>query len=160
MLSGNDFLLVSIETNSAHSERRLDHCDVWRPELAPDPGLQASYENGVIDWHEFVRRYTRELRLSLEYCEHLRALACDPGLVFVSSATDIERCAEAALAQHLERLECEHRWSQGLMIGGYVYPVREEIMQAGGLWFARHKAWMMPDREAWLHIQSQLPGDF
>ena len=73
---------------------------------------------------------------------------------------DTSHCAADGMKRHLEQLECQDRWKAGLMIGGYVYPVRDEIKQAGGLWFAPHKTWMMPDRESWRYIQSLLPGDF
>ena len=157
-----DLVRVSTALDPPHSVRKPDdeEYDVWLPQLAPQVALQVMYEQEEIDCHELARRYRRDLSRSPEQCERLRAMACDPGVILVNIAHPTQSCCATALSRHLADLECKRRWSEGLMIGGYVYPIRQEVMRAGGLWFARHKAWMMPNREAWQSIQSQLPGDF
>jgi hypothetical protein len=73
---------------------------------------------------------------------------------------DARRNVAVAVKQHLEELECRRRYAAGWIIGGLTWPVREEIVRSGGLWFGRHKAWTMPDQVSWKYIQSLLPGDF
>jgi hypothetical protein len=79
-------------------------------------------------------------------------------VAYVEGSSD--RNVAIAVKRHLEHLECKRQWKAGSIVGGYTFPVREEILRRGGLWFARHKAWMMPDHESWKYIQSLLPGDF
>lgn len=134
--------------------------DVWRPSLAPDSDLLREYSTGCCGWYEFSRRYSIQLQSRSEDCERLRSLAWEVRLVLLHRGNDPHHNLAVAMKQHLERLECQHRWNAGLMIGGYLYPLRSEVIRHGGLWFDRHSAWMMPDREAWNHIQALLPGDF
>jgi uncharacterized protein YeaO (DUF488 family) len=137
------------------------HCEshFWLPTLAPAPELLHRFTCGSLDWYDFARIYSQELQRQVLLCQQLRSIACRHRLLFLSDAPDPQKSVESAFVNHLERLECENRWDAGLMIGGFVFPVRQQIEQAGGLWFACHKAWVMPDRRSWEYIQSLLPGD-
>ena len=151
---------VSVVACHQSSSPQIATPDGRLPELSPSRELSEAYADGRADRHEFLRRYLRELEHHSEQCEWLRSKAGHRGLALMVDDDDASRCAAYGMKRHMEHLECQHRWKAGLMIGGYVYPVREKIRQAGGLWFARHKTWMMPDRESWQYIQSLLPGDF
>ncbi|MEZ6131229.1 MAG: DUF488 family protein [Planctomycetaceae bacterium] len=155
-----DNTLTCVSVGACLSELRDANPVTWLPELAPSAELAGQLTGGRVDEHEFRRRYSLELEQRSEPCEWLRSGACNFGLALMTEDDDTSRCAADGLKQHLENLECRRRWRKGLMIGGYVYHLKDEIEQAGGLWFSRHKTWMMPDRETWERIQSLLPGDF
>lgn len=144
----------------ADSAIQQSDADLWMPALAPSGGLLQWYSGDSEKWHEFHRQYILELQEKPAECERLRALACETQLLLLYRCQDPERNAAAVMKRHLEQLECRRRWDAGLMIGGYLFPLRDEVIRCGGLWFGRHKAWMMPDRAAWHHIHSLLPGDF
>ena len=111
-------------------------------------------------WDEFRRRYQLELKDLPEPCERLRRIACERPLVLIDASGDPERRVAIALREHLERLECQRRWDAGLMLGGMTWPLKQEILDAGGLWYGRHKAWMLPDEQSLARIRKLLPGDF
>lgn len=111
-------------------------------------------------WDEFRRRYHLELRTLPSECERLRSIACDASLVLIDASGDPQQRVALALREHLERLECQRRWDAGLMLGGMTWPVKREIIEAGGLWFGPHKAWMLPDEKSLAEIRKLLPGDF
>lgn len=134
--------------------------DVWLPSLAPSDELWQQFSCDDDEWHEFCRRYRLELERKPNCCERLRSLACECRLTLTYLAGDCRHNVAIAMKQHLEHLECKRRYDAGWIIGGLTWPVREEIECRGGLWFARHKAWMMPDRKSWEYIHSLLPGDF
>jgi uncharacterized protein YeaO (DUF488 family) len=156
----NESILVSIDpdrdTFAIESSRPL----WWLPELAPPADLHGRFDDGSMDWHEFSRRYSRQLREHSDRCQQVREFANGRGVAVLSHSGDSQFTVESAFAAHLRQLECEDRWNRGLMIGGYVVALRDQIVKAGGLYYARHKAWMMPDEATWRQIQSQLPGDF
>ena len=157
----SDDLRVCFEADPvADGVRTLPDVDVWQPSLIPDPSLLREFSTRGCEWYEFSRRYSIQLQSRSEDCERLRLLAWKVRLVLLHRGHDPHRNVAVAMKQHLEQLECQHRWKAGLMVGGYLYPLRSEVIRSGGLWFDRHKAWMLPDREAWNHIQSLLPGDF
>jgi len=159
--SSFDGVRVSLEADSTSAAgNKPTEVDLWMPHLAPSPDLSNSFRSGSCDWYEFQRRYSLQLQSGADDCEQLRHLACKAGIVLLHCCPDPERNIAVALKHHVEQLECQRRWKSGLMIGGYLYPLLDEVVRSGGLWFARHKAWMMPDREAWERIQSLLPGDF
>lgn len=151
---------------SLHAETTSDvyrqpfDVDLWMPQLAPPPDLFNAFQAGFCDWYEFQRRFANQLESSADDCEQLRHLACESGLVLLRNSENTEHNVAVAMKHHLEQLECRRRWNLGLIVGGYLYPLRDEVVHSGGLWFARHKAWVMPDRQAWDYIQSLLPGDF
>lgn len=152
-------ILVEPSGPPAFDLQALD-IDMWMPSLAPSQALLQWYAHDGKKWYEYYRRYNRELNEQFEDCERVRALACKFPLTLVY--LEGERACNFAvlLKQHLERLECFRRWDAGWMIGGYTAPLRTEIVARGGLWFAGHKVWVMPDRESWQAVRSQLPGDF
>lgn len=135
-------------------------CDVWAPSLAPSKSLVHYLATEQIDWHEFARRYAIEIQEHKMMCEWLRSVVHKSGLVLCSDTREGDRSTEFALVEHIRQLECEDRWKRGLMIGGLLSSIRDEIVKVGGLYFARHKAWMMPDRQAWEQIQGLLPAEF
>ena len=151
---------------SVHTEATSEVCgssfdvDLWKPQLAPLPGLFKAFRDGLCDWYEFRRRYAIQLESFADDCEQFRCLACESGIVLLHSSVDIEHNVAVAMKHHLEQLECQRRWTAGLIVGGYLYPLRDEVVRSGGLWFPQHKAWVMPNREARDHILSLLPGDF
>lgn len=134
--------------------------NVWCPKLAPSSELLRWFDFERGRWGEFCRRYSRELEGERPACERLRQQATDSRLTLLYCHGRPTLNAAAGLKLHLERLECESRWSAGWIVGGYSFPIREEIELRGGLWFAPHKAWVMPDRQAWDEVQSLLPGEF
>jgi len=156
----DDSVVVAIEPNAGGASGQPAGCDLWLPELAPTPGLRKAYRDQAIDRREFDRRYSCQLREHPGPCQRLRALANERGIALRCDTSNPRSSVVSVLADHVERLECEHRWKEGLMVGGFLFPVRDEVVKAGGLYFARHKAWMMPNRQAWQYIQSLLPGDF
>ena len=134
--------------------------DLWVPAIAPTSALLGWFNNDEVKWHEFERRYRRELLKVPTQCERLRSLACTTMLTLIYMYGSAGRNAAIVLKKHLIELECQRRWDAGWMVGGHTSPVRNEIEQCGGLWFGWHKAWMMPDRESCDYIRSLLPGDF
>ena len=155
--------LTSVCVSSACDCREEDRqCPraIWLPELAPSPELVRWRESSVGNWDEFARRYRLELSTHEPACERLRQTAGRDGLLLLYHEGACDQNVAVVLKRHLERLECQRRWDEGLMIGGYLYPIRETVIRCGGLWFERHRAWMLPDRDSWKFIQSLLPGDF
>lgn len=128
--------------------------------IAPSCALVQWFAFDPANWYEFCRRYRLELADKTADCERLVTDARERGLLLCYRLGDPRHNIAVALRAHLVHLECCYRWEAGLMIGGHATPLKREIEQAGGLWFPRHKAWMMPDREAWQRIHDQLPGDF
>lgn len=133
---------------------------IWLPELAPSNELLCWHHRSPGEWDEFSRRYRLELTTQEEACERLRQEADRNGLLLLYHEGDCDQNLAVVLKQHLELLECRRRWDDGLMIGGYLYPILDEVIRSGGLWYGRHRAWMLPDRASWKYIQSLLPGDF
>ena len=129
-------------------------------EFAPSEGLLRWFGYEAENWYEFRRRYHRELEKQSVRCERLHESACRSRLVLTYCHGNAQRNIALALKQYLEILECHRRWQAGWIIGGYNFPVREEIHALGGLWFAQHKAYVMPSRTTWQAIQNLLPGDF
>lgn len=134
--------------------------DLWIPLIAPSSALVNRFKYDEQNWHEFERRYRRELLEFPTQCEGLRSLACRTIVTLVYLDGNAMWNAAIALKNHLIELECQRRWNAGWMVGGHTAPVRNEIERYGGLWFGWHKAWMMPDRESCDYIRSLLPGDF
>lgn len=134
--------------------------DLWLPSLAPSDELWQRFSCDNYEWHEFCRRYRLELDQKPGECERLRSVACDCRLTLTYLAGDSQHNIAIAIKQHLEHLECKRRYEAGWIIGGLAWPVREEIERCGGLWFARHRVWMMPGHRSWKYIHSLLPGDF
>lgn len=134
--------------------------ELWLPSLAPSNEVRRHFSCEAFQWYEFCRRYRRELAQRERMCEHLRWLACKRPLCLVYAQGDEQHNVAIAMKQHLEELECRHRYQAGWIIGGHTWPLRKEIVSNGGLWFARHKAWTMPDEASWRTILSLLPGDF
>lgn len=134
--------------------------DLWLPSLAPSDELWHQFSCDDYEWHEFCRRYRLELDQKPSECERLRSLASEYRLTLTYQTGDCRHNVAIALKQHLEHLECKRRYDAGWIIGGLTWPVQKAIERRGGLWFARHKVWMMPDYESWKHIHSLLPGDF
>jgi uncharacterized protein YeaO (DUF488 family) len=134
--------------------------DLWLPSLAPTDELWQQFSCDDYEWHEFCRRYRLELDQKPSECERLRSAACDCRLTLTYLSGDCRHNVAIAMKQHLQHLECKRRYDAGWIIGGLTWPVREEIERCGGLWFDRHKVWMMPDQKSWKYIHSLLPGDF
>lgn len=130
------------------------------PPITPSSPLVQWFGFGPGKWYEFCRRYRLELERQPQECERLLRVAREQSLLLCYELGDARHNIALALRQHLIHLECCHRWEAGLMIGGHAKPLKEEIARAGGLWFPRHKAWMMPDRATWQRIHDLLPGDF
>lgn len=149
---------ASVSIRSPKSDEVL--CDLHLPHLAPTDRLKKAFSDNLFDCHAFSHRYRLELARHPEEGERLRLLAHDVGIALVSQDVSEKCTAEAVLREHLISLECEARWNNGLMIGGYLYPLRSQIIQRGGLWLPRHKVWLMPDQESWKIIHSMLPVDF
>lgn len=111
-------------------------------------------------WDEFYRRYQRELEHQPGLCEQLRQRASTERVILVYAfGTPCENVA-VPLKRHLEDLECRLRWQNGWMIGGHTAGVRDAIIRRGGIYYSRHKVWMMPSEEDTRVIRSILPGDF
>ena len=62
--------------------------DQWAKDLAPSTDLRKWFGHDPARWHEFRRRYTRELHKQAEQLEKLRALARDGTITLVFSAHD------------------------------------------------------------------------
>ena len=139
---------------------RPDDVDLWLPVLRPSRAVWQQFSCDDYQWHEFCRRYRLELDQKPGECERLRSVAYGCRLALTYLSGDCRHNIAIALKQHLEHLECKRRYAAGWIIGGLTWPVRAEIERCGGLWFARHKVWMMPDHESWKYIHSLLPGDF
>lgn len=139
---------------------KLNAGDLWLPGLTPSRRLLDWFSYDQNKWHEFYRRYEQELMDQPELCEKLRELACRSVLILIYQRGTPRQNIATAIRQHLIQLECKHRWNAGLMIGGYASPVEEQIRALGGIWFAKHKVWMMPDETSWQAILNLLPGDF
>lgn len=152
---------VSIEPQQQSATFPAGDCNrLWLPELAPSQALRERFSTGSIEWHEFRRRYLIELALREETCERLRSLAVQHGITLLDPHADARRNTARVLREHLQILECRRRWNAGWIVGGYTAPLKCVIEELGGLWFARHKVWTMPDRSTWCRVQALLPGDF
>ena len=158
--SENDVRVSLAAERPPQSSPEAGLADLWIPSLAPSAELRNWYADDVEKWHEFCRRYGFELEERRTECEALRRRAHENMLVLTYWGGDAEHNVAAAMKQHLVRLECKHRWKNGWMVGGYTSAVREEIESLGGLWYPRHKVWMMPDESSLQYIRSILPGDF
>ena len=161
--SGNRDQQVRVAFEQCHAAERMPEADLidhWLPAIAPSSTLLDWFNYDEEKWHEFERRYRRELRNVPTQCERLRELAFTTTLTLIYMNGSARRNAAIVLKKHLIELECQRRWNVGWMVGGHTSPVRNEIEQCGGLWFGWHKAWMMPDRESCDYIRSLLPGDF
>ncbi len=137
-----------------------DDMALWLPSLAPSGAAWKRFSCDDHEWFDFCRLYQFELQKRKCQCERLRSLAHKRSLALTYQAGDATHNVAVAMKQHLELLECERRYDAGWIIGGLTWPVRDEIVRCGGLWFARHKAWTMPNRASWKYIHSLLPGDF
>lgn len=154
--ASNRFETVRIGLESWSSNK----LDLWLPSLGPSEAVWGRFACDDFQWHEFCRQYHRELQRRGRQCESLRSLACRRPVVLTYRVGDDWHNVAVALKRHLEQLECKRRYDAGWIISGLTWAVRDEIQRFGGLWFARHKAWTMPDRPTWQYIQSLLPGDF
>ncbi|QGQ25780.1 DUF488 family protein [Gimesia benthica] len=132
----------------------------WLPGLNPNRELQEWFSHHPELWYEFRRRYRCQLISQVSLCEQLRSLACQGLLILVYQSGSANQNLATVIEDQLIHLECQHRWSAGLMIGGHTFPVRSEIIALGGLWYTKHKTWMMPDKQSWRYIVDLLPGDF
>ncbi|WP_417388601.1 DUF488 domain-containing protein [Gimesia sp.] len=158
LLAGEVESLVWCEAYNPPGSFRIDLW--WFPDITPTTDLRKWYLLYPERWYEFRRRYRNQLAARSSVCEQLRILACQTELTLVYQRGAINQNMAAVIEEQLIQLECQHRWNEGLMIGGYTYPVRNEIIAQGGLWFTKHKTWMMPDRKSWESIVDMLPGDF
>lgn len=136
------------------------HIDLHLPALGPSRQLWSWYSGKESNWYEFVRKYHLELEEHPRDIQSLRGLACELTLTLVYVAGDAERNVAVAARHCLEYLECRRRYAAGWMIGGLTYPVRKQIEELGGLWYGKHKVWVMPSSHACKCIRSLLPGDF
>ncbi|MCA9143863.1 MAG: DUF488 family protein [Planctomycetaceae bacterium] len=152
--AGRVAVRIALETSPS------DDIDLWLPSLAPSGEVWKRFSCDDYEWHEFCRLYHLELQARKCQCERLRSLAHKRSLILTYQAGDARHNVAVAMKQHLEHLECKRRYDAGWIIGGLTWPVTEEIERCGGLWFARHKAWTMPNHETWKYIHSLLPGDF
>jgi len=132
----------------------------WVPELSPDTELMNWYSRHPDRWYEFRRRYLDQLSAEKETCEQLRTSACQRLLTLIYQQGTSARNMAAVIEEHLIQLESQQRWNAGLMIGGHTTPVKSQIVALGGLWFTKHKTWVMPDEQSWRAIINLLPGDF
>jgi len=129
--------------------------------LCPSEKLLAWWEDFPEQrWDEFQRLYRRKLESQSSLCEQLRQHALAQRVILVYSRGTPSANAAIPLKQHLEELECRRRWQNGWMIGGHTAGVRSEIVSRGGIYYARHKAWMMPSDGDTRFIRSILPGNF
>jgi uncharacterized protein YeaO (DUF488 family) len=60
--------------------------DEWLKEVAPSTELRKWFAHDPARWHEFKRRYQREVRQHPEQLAHLRALARQGVMTLVFSA--------------------------------------------------------------------------
>lgn len=132
----------------------------WLPELNPNRELQEWYAQHPKLWYEFQRRYRCQLFTQESVCDLLRSLACQTLLTLVYQSGSVKQNLATVIEDQLVHLECQQRWSAGLMIGGHTFPVRSQIIALGGLWYTKHKTWMMPDKQSWRFIVDLLPGEF
>lgn len=135
-------------------------CHVFLPELAPSSSLLDWYGFRAVRYDEFRRRYCHELSTTPHLCGVLRELACVSGLRLIYAAGAARNNIADALGEHLLELECQLRWRSGWMVGGFTYQLRDQILSRGGLWYSRHKVWVMPDALSCREIRSMFPGDF
>lgn len=133
--------------------------DEWLTTLVPSRELREWCKTSN-SWYDFERRYRLELAGRQVECDRLAEIARNQILWLVASSCDFMQRGIAALKWHLENSEAKRRYQAGWIIGGYATPVCEVIHRLGGLWLSRHKAWTLPDRESWEHVQSLLPEDF
>lgn len=135
-------------------------CHAYLPELAPSSGLLQWYDFRVERCDEFCRRYRREMAAETLLCKALGDCARRSRLVLLYGAGAPGNNLAEVLKQHLTEAECLRRWRSGWMIGGFTYQLRDEILSGGGLWYGRHKVWVMPDAASCQHVRSLFPGDF
>ena len=55
--------------------------------------------------------------------------------------------------------ECERRRSEGLIVKGNTYPIKDQIKELGGIWDSRQKQWLMPDQAAVSACAAALNGE-
>ncbi|MCR9232416.1 MAG: DUF488 family protein [bacterium] len=132
----------------------------WFSEIVPQRKLLGWYALYPDRWYEFARLFRLQLRKQTSKCERLRQMAQKSQLNLVYQQGTQKQNIATVLEGYVIELECQRRWESGLMIGGYTKPVREQILALGGLWFTKHKTWMMPDESSWKAIVDLLPGDF
>ncbi|WP_145369380.1 DUF488 domain-containing protein [Maioricimonas rarisocia] len=134
--------------------------DAWLKEVAPSDDLRKWFGHDADKWDEFRRRYRAELPEHEDDCRQLVDRARRQTVELVYAARDDHHNNAVVLAEYLEELECRRRWDEGWIVGGHTTPVKDQLKEAGGLWYMRHRVWTMPDRETWEYAQSLLPGEF
>lgn len=153
---------------SAHSlcvtleARVLKACSshAYLPELAPSSSLLEWYDFRPERHDEFSRRYRREMAAETQICETLGDCARRSRLVLLYGAGAPGKNFAEVLREHLTELECLRRWRSGWMVGGFSYHLRDDVLSRGGLWYGRHKVWVMPDAASCQQVRSLFPGDF
>lgn len=135
-------------------------CHAYLPELAPSSGLLKWYDFRAERYDEFCRRYRREMAAETLLCEALGDCAGRSRLLLLYGAGAPGKNLAEVLREHLAEAECLRRWQSGWMVGGFTYQLRDEILSRGGLWYGRHKVFVMPDAASCQHVRSLFPGDF
>lgn len=132
----------------------------WQAVTTSEPLLSWWLSSPDSQWFEFHRRYTQELQRQLELCELLRVAATQSGILLRYACGTHRRNPAIVLRDFLQALECQRRYQNGWIIGGYTNGVGNEILDRGGLYYQRHKVWCMPSAEDTHVVRSLLPGDF
>ena len=92
----------------AHYPRgaKKDICDVWMPELAPEPDDLKSYHDDEITWSTFIRRYKAKLKEPAQ--KHLMQLLASlsrshgTNVTVMCGCENAERCHRTTLAAAIE----------------------------------------------------------
>lgn len=54
--------------------------------------------------------------------------------------------------------ECDRRRSEGLILTGNTFPVKDKIKALGGIWDGQRKAWLMPNADKLAKAKALLPS--
>jgi uncharacterized protein YeaO (DUF488 family) len=81
--------------------------DQWERDLGPSEELQAAYDRGEVDSHEFERRYSEEMRGRTSLLAWAARMALGTGVALLCDVHDGERCHLDVLVdlvrEHAER---------------------------------------------------------
>lgn len=149
-----------IDIDSVETNTTMANIDQWHSIRPRKTLLYWWHASENFRWDEFQRRYMSDLQLQLIQGERLRTAAVENGILLRYAFGTPQSNPAIVLCEFIKTLECQRRYENGWIVGGYTKGVREEILERGGLYYQQHKAWVMSSAEDARSVRGLLPGDF
>lgn len=77
--------------------------DLWAKQISPSTALRKSYHNSEIDFKEFSKKYTDELKTDDAFLDFLKELKSHRTITILTSAKEIEVSALPVLKAFIEK---------------------------------------------------------